>query len=45
MMVRRDMLQSLLEPYTLGNLPLRNRVVVGALSSTGENDVISQDRE
>jgi hypothetical protein len=45
MMARRDRLQFLLEPYTVGDLPHRNPVVVGALSSNGEDDVISQARE
>jgi N-ethylmaleimide reductase len=34
MMARRDMLQSLLEPYTLGDLPIRNRVVMAPLTRT-----------
>jgi N-ethylmaleimide reductase len=34
MMARHDMLQPLLEPYTLGDLPLRNRVVMAPLTRT-----------
>jgi pimeloyl-ACP methyl ester carboxylesterase len=34
MMARHDMLQPLLDPYTLGDLPFRNRVVMAPLTRT-----------